>query len=76
MQGFSFSEGLINDTIAYYKTRGEDISSQTAHEYLLAMSDLYESLMAFAAFEPAPTPEAGARLCGDGSGGAGVARPT
>lgn len=78
MEGFSFSQDLINRTIAYYKTRGESITPETAHEYLLAMSSLYESFMAFAGCEPTPATdhETGDRLSGVGSGGGGGRSPS
>lgn len=50
--GFSFSPELIDRTIAYYKSHGESISPETAQEYLHSLSSLYESFMAFAAYEP------------------------
>jgi hypothetical protein len=68
MRSFRFSDALIQDTIAYYETRGESLSPETAQEYLHSMSSLYESLMAFAGFESTSAPQEPPPLMRGGGG--------
>jgi hypothetical protein len=72
--GFSFSTPLKLRLVAYFRDNYDlDIKDEEADLFLTSLAALYGALAEAARTSAS---EAGTRYSGDGSGGAGEARPT